>query len=194
MKKILLVLIEGFEFFEASAFIDVMGWNMLEGDRNTRLFTCGLTKEVNSSFSQKAVVDYLIGEIDTTEYTALAVPGGFEEYHYYDHAYHEDITGLIRKFHSSDKWIASICTGAFPVAKSGILTGRMGTTYSLAPEMQEELRALGVKIQHEPIVTDYRIITSWNPSTAIEVAFQLLEQVTSVENADHVRALMGFTK
>ncbi|WP_454801250.1 DJ-1/PfpI family protein [Mucilaginibacter phyllosphaerae] len=194
MKNVLLLLIEGFELFEASAFIDVIGWNMLEGDQNTRLFSCGLTKEVKSSFNQKVVVDLLIEEIDLTEYAALAIPGGFEEYNFYDYAYHKEITDLIRKFYRADKWIASICTGAFPVAKSGVLNGLMGTTYSLAPEMHEELRALGVNVQHVPIVTDCRIITSSNPSTAIPVAFKLLEHLTSIENSNRVSALMGFTK
>ena len=53
MKKILLLLAEGFEFFEASVFIDVMGWNLAEGDGSTQLFTCGLRKEIKSSFNQK---------------------------------------------------------------------------------------------------------------------------------------------
>ncbi|OKS86712.1 DJ-1/PfpI family protein [Mucilaginibacter polytrichastri] len=194
MKKVLLLLIEGFEFLEASAFIDVMGWNSLEGDRNTRLYTCGLTKEVKSSFSQKVLVDYSIDEIDAATFAALAVPGGFEEYHFYEHAYREEVLQLIRDFHLSDKWVASICTGAFPLAKSGILTGKMGTTYNLSSELQDEFRRLGVNVLQEPIVTDNRIITSWNPSTGIDVAFQLLEHLTSIENVDHVRALMGFQK
>ncbi len=44
MKKVLLLLADGFEIFEASVFIDVIGWNHVEGDRNTELFTCGLKK------------------------------------------------------------------------------------------------------------------------------------------------------
>ena len=50
MKKVLLLLAEGFEVFEASVFIDVFGWNLVEGDNSTQLFTCGLRKEINSSF------------------------------------------------------------------------------------------------------------------------------------------------
>jgi len=41
-------------------------------------------------------------------------------------------------------------------------------------------------------VRDGNIITSWNPSTALEVAFQLLELLTSVEQAGKIRKLMGF--
>jgi len=42
MKKVLLFLAEGFETFEASVFIDVIGWNLFEGDGTTQLFTCGI--------------------------------------------------------------------------------------------------------------------------------------------------------
>ncbi len=60
MKKVLLLLANGFEIFEASVFIDVIGWNLVEGDCSTELFTCGLRKEIKSSFSQRFVVDYLM--------------------------------------------------------------------------------------------------------------------------------------
>ena len=52
MKKILLLLAEGFETLEASVFIDVIGWNLTEGDGTTQLFTCGVNKEIKSSFKR----------------------------------------------------------------------------------------------------------------------------------------------
>ena len=64
MKRVLLLLAEGFEIYEASVFIDVIGWNLVEGDGSTELFTCGLQKEIKSSFNQKFIVDYVINEID----------------------------------------------------------------------------------------------------------------------------------
>jgi hypothetical protein len=42
MKRVLLLLADGFETFEASVFIDVIGWNLVDGDHSTELFTCGL--------------------------------------------------------------------------------------------------------------------------------------------------------
>jgi 4-methyl-5(b-hydroxyethyl)-thiazole monophosphate biosynthesis len=38
MKKVLLLLAEGFETYEASVFIDVIGWNLIIGDGSTKLF------------------------------------------------------------------------------------------------------------------------------------------------------------
>ncbi len=191
MRKVLLLLPNGFETYEASVFIDVIGWNHAEGDGSTQLFTCGLHKEVTTSFNQKMVVDYLISEINVDDFDALAIPGGFEEYDFYKEAYDERVLDLVRAFNSKGKIIASICVAALLVGKSGILSGKCGTTYN-SPLRRETLRSYGVNVLDQPIVVEGNIITSWNPSTAIYVALTLLEMLTNKKNADYIRGIMGF--
>jgi protein deglycase len=192
MKKVLLLLAEGFETFEASVFIDVIGWNLVEGDHSTELFTCGLKKEIRTSFNQRFVVDYLVEETDIRDFDAIAIPGGFEVYDFYKDAYDERFLNMIREFNSEDKIVASICVGALPVGKSGILANRKGTTYNIKGIRQQTLSSYGVKVINEPVVVEDKIITSWNPSTAVDVAFTLLEMLTSRDNAMNVRKIMGF--
>jgi protein deglycase len=194
MKKVLLLLAEGFETYEASVFIDVIGWNLVDGDHSTELFTCGLKKVIRSSFNQSFIVDYLLDEIDIRSFDAIAIPGGFEEYDFYREAYDERFLRIIREFKNADKIIASVCVGSLPLGKSGILVNRKGTTYNLKPIRQQTLGSYGVNVVNEPIVIDDNIITSWNPSTAMEVAFTLLEMLTNKENSDYIRKIMGFTK
>ena len=191
MKKILLLLADGFEIYEASVFIDVMGWNYLEGGQNTRLFTCGLRKEIKSSFGQKFIVDYTPDEIDLSSFDALAIPGGFEEYGFYEDAYSDVFLEVINTFSAANKTIATVCVGALSLAKAGVLKGKSGTTYN-SPKRRQALADFGVKVLHQPIVLEDNLTTSWNPSTAMEVAFNLLERLTSKENAEKVRKLMGF--
>nr|WP_321354351.1 DJ-1/PfpI family protein [uncultured Draconibacterium sp.] len=191
MKKVLLLLANGFEFFEASVFIDVIGWNLEEGDTTTKLYTCGVTKEVKSSFDQTLVVDYRIDEVDVNDFDALAIPGGFEVYGFYNDAYSDKFLDLIRGFRVNNKIIASICVGALPLGKSGVLKGKNGTTYKSAVR-REALQSFGVNVLDQPIVLDDKLITSWNPSTAVDVALLLLELLTTKENAEKVRQLMGF--
>ena len=191
MRKVLLLLANGFETFEASVFIDVIGWNLLEGDCSTELFTCALEKEINSSFNQRFIVDYLIDDIDINSFDALAIPGGFEVYGFYKDAYNDKFLDLIRLFKSNKKIIASICVGALPLGKSGVLKGKYGTTYNSAIR-REALQGFGVNVIDQPIVIDDNMITSWNPSTAVDVALLLLENLTTKNNADKVRQLMGF--
>ncbi len=194
MKKVLLMLAEGFETFEASVFIDVIGWNFAEGDHSTELFTCGLKKEVKSSFNQRFLVDFLPDQINIRDFDAIAIPGGFEIYDFYRDAYDERFLNMIREFKKENKIVASICTGALPVGKSGILANRKGTTYNIKPIRQQTLGEYGVKVVNEPIVIDENIITSWNPSTAVDVAFALLEMLTGKKNATYIRKIMGFDR
>jgi protein deglycase len=191
MKKVLLLLADGFEILEASVFIDVIGWNLVEGDHSTELFTCGLKKNIKSSFNQYFTVNYLIDEIDVNSFDALAIPGGFEIYGFYNDAYNEKFLEVIRAFKSNDKMIASVCVGALPIAKSGVLNGKRATVYNNA-KRRNALKEFGVNVIHHPIVVDDKVITSWNPSTAIDVAFLLLENLTTLQNADKIRQLMGF--
>jgi 4-methyl-5(b-hydroxyethyl)-thiazole monophosphate biosynthesis len=192
MKKILLLLAEGFEMYEASVFIDVIGWNLVDGNHKTKLVSCGLKKEVKSSFNQKIIVDYIVDEININDFDALALPGGFEEYGFYNDAYNDKFLEIIKGFKRQNKIIVSICVGALPLGKGGILFGKRGTTYNKKVIRQETLKSFGVKVISKPIVIDDNVITSWNPSTAINVAFLLLELLTTKENADYVKGIMGF--
>lgn len=191
MKKVLLLLADGFETFEACVFMDVIGWNLEEGDKSTKLYTCGLRKDLKSSFNHKFTIDYTVDEIDINSFDALAIPGGFEVYGFYNDAYNEKFLELIRGFRANNKIIATICVGALPLGKSGVLNGKNATTYN-SDVRREALKSFGANVLHQPIVLDDNMITSWNPATAINTALLLLELLTSKENANHVRQLMGF--
>jgi 4-methyl-5(b-hydroxyethyl)-thiazole monophosphate biosynthesis len=193
MKKILLLLANGFEIYEASVFIDVIGWNKINGTKDTELVTCAISKNIKSSFGVKIEVDLVVDEVDIQSYDALAIPGGFETYGFYEDAYSEKFLKLITDFHKSGKLICSICVGALPLGKSGILKGRKATTYNLmGGKRQSQLKEFGVDVINKPIVTDNNIITSWSPVTAIDVAFLLLEKLTNNENASYIKKIMGF--
>ena len=100
---------------------------------------------------------------------------------------------MIRKFDSLGKIIATICVGALPLGKSGILKNRKSTTYHLRDAYrQKELAAFGVDVVNEPIVVDKNVITSYCPETASGVAFKLLEMLTSKEEMEVVKKAMGF--
>jgi 4-methyl-5(b-hydroxyethyl)-thiazole monophosphate biosynthesis len=191
MKKILLLLAKGFETYEASVFIDVIGWNYTDGDKSTKLFSCGLTKEVASTFDQKFIVDYLHYEIKINDFEALAIPGGFEEYGFYEDAYSDSFLQIIRDFNAQNKLIASICVGALPLGKSGILRGKRATTYN-SQIRRNALKEFKAEIVNQPVVMEGNIITSSNPASAIDVAFLLLEQLTDKENANFIKRAMGF--
>jgi 4-methyl-5(b-hydroxyethyl)-thiazole monophosphate biosynthesis len=193
MKKILLLLADGFEAYEASVFTDVLDWNLLEGDGSTRVVTCGLRKQLTCTGHMTVVPELVAAQVAVDEFAALAIPGGYEAYGFYNDAYSEDFLSLIRKFDRAGKYIAAVCVGALPVGKSGVLRGRQGTTYHLRDGYrQKQLAAFGVEVVDQPIVIDGNIITSSSPATAMDVSYKLLELLTSPENCRQIKHLMGF--
>ena len=193
MKKILLLLANGFEAYEASVFTDILDWNMVEGDGSTKLVTCGVQKKLICTGHLTVIPELITSEVDVTNFDALAIPGGYESYGFYEDAYCDEFLSIIQKFNTAGKIIAAICVGALPLGKSGVLYGRQGTTYHLNNGYrQQQLASFGVNVVNQPIVIDGNIITSSSPATALDVAFKLLEMLTSSENCRHVKHLMGF--
>ncbi len=202
--RVLLLALSGFELLEFSAFADVLGWAKLEGGLDIEYETAGFSREVRSTFGVPSTVDRVLWRrgagvcspisVCAEDYDALAIPGGFEEYGYYEEAYRQDTAGLIRAFHKAGKPIASICVGALVLANSGILEGRKATTYALSGgHRQKQLAEFGAEVQaDEQIVVDGNLITSCGPSTAAGVAFRLLEMLTDSESTGRVRTLMGY--
>lgn len=193
MKKILLFCCKGFETMEFSPFIDVMGWARSDFGEEIYVETCGYTKMVTSTFGVTVEMDRTLNEIDVNEYDALAIPGGFEEYGFYEEAYGQRFQDLIVAFHHAGKVVASVCVAALPVAKSGILNGRSATTYHLNRGIrQKQLAGLGANVVNEPVVEDSNIITSYCPETAVRVAFRLLGKLAGEELRDKVMHKMGY--
>jgi 4-methyl-5(b-hydroxyethyl)-thiazole monophosphate biosynthesis len=192
MKRVLLLLANGFEAYEASVFTDVLGWNEYEGDGTTQLVTCGMHKQLKSTWGFTVIPELQVNAVDVADFDALAIPGGFEAAGFYQDAYHEDFLAIIRQFDAAGKDIAAICVGALPLGKSGVLNRREGTTYHLNTVRQSQLASYGVTIVNQPVVIDGNIITSSCPATALDVAFALLERLTCVENCQRVKLLMGF--
>ena len=193
MKKVLILLADGFELYEASALIDVLGWANLFGSEPVEVETAGLKERLRCTFGFDVIPDSALSHVDLMSFDALAIPGGFERAGFYRDAYSPDFMEVIRKFEEAGKPISAICVAALPVAKSGVLKGRNATTYHLLEGIRKkELGSFGANVLDDHIVRDKNITTSSSPSTAIKVAFDLLERITSKENADHVSMLMGF--
>lgn len=193
MKKILVFLAKGFEMMEFSVFVDVPGWARADYGRDVHVETCGFRKQVSSAFGVPVTVDRTIGEVQAEAYDALAVPGGFEEYGFYEEAYDERFLELVRAFDRQGKPIAAVCVAALALGKSGILEGRRATTYHLmGGRRREQLASFGVRVVDAPVVEDGNVITSCCPETAPRVAFLLLERLAGAEDALAVKQAMGY--
>jgi len=192
-KKVLLFLSQGFEAYEASVFTDVFGWSREAGIEPVDLVTTSLRATVSCYWNLIVKSELPFNQIKIDEYDALAIPGGAGEAGFYEDAYDERFLNLIRAFHERGKLIASICVAALPIAKSGVLNQRKATTWDLNEGCRrKQLADFGVKVQEAQMVIDNNIITSTGPATSLDVAFKLLEMLTSVENVNEVKKNMRF--
>ena len=195
MKSVLLFLANGFEAYEASVFTDVMGWSRACGNEPISLVTTGLRKQIKCTWNFNVIPEMDFENIKISEFDALAVPGGFENAGFYEDAYDEKFLNLIRQFNEQKKFIATVCVGALPLGKSGILKNRKATTYDITDEFgsrKKQLSDFGANIINEKIVIDENIITSTGPAAALDVAFALLEKLTDKNNVAVVRKYMRF--
>lgn len=192
MKKVILFLCQGLEEYEASVFTDAFGWTTTYGLEPIELVTVGLRPKVKCAWNFTIEPEYQLSEIDINDFDALAIPGGMSRSGFYEDAYDERLLSLIRDFDSKGKIIASVCVGALPIAKSGVLNGRNGTTYHLSKKRQTQMEEMGVNVIQVPIVIDKNIITSRSPSTAMDVAFNVVEMLTSTANLERIKKGMGF--
>lgn len=194
-KKVLLLLCKGTELLEASAFIDVMGWANDEGSIPISVVIAALTSApVICAFGVRIVPDRTLADISVSDFEALAIPGGFETFGFYEDAYSPTVQDLISSFAEAGKPVATICVGALPLAKTGSLSGRNATTYHLGDgRRRRQLAELGALVANQHVVQDGPFVTSSCPATAVDVALRLLATITNEANAQHIRHLMGFS-
>lgn len=173
--------------------MDVLGWAKNDYNHDIHVDTCGFSKQVVSTFGVPIIVDKEIDEIDVAQYDALAIPGGFEEFGFYEEAYDERFLELIRSFDRQGKFIAAICVAALPLGKSGILEHREATTYHLqGGHRQRQLADFGVHVVQKPVVVDQKVVTSYCPVTGPYVAFELLRYLIGTEAMLEVKRAMGY--
>ena len=93
---------------EFAPFVDVFGWARNDFNYDIEVVTCGFTKVVTSTFGIPVTVDKTFDEICADDYDALAIPGGFENYGFYEDAFDKRFLDLIAEFDRQGKYIASI--------------------------------------------------------------------------------------
>ncbi|MBV5282440.1 MAG: DJ-1/PfpI family protein [Paludibacter sp.] len=192
-KKVLLFLAQGFEAYEASTFTDVFGWSRESGLESVDMITTALRPTIKCYWNLIVQPEMAFDQINVDDFDALAIPGGAGEAGFYEDAYDERFLDLIREFDKKGKCIASICVGALPIGKAGVLKNRNATTWDLNEgARRKQLADFGANVQDKQMVVDKNIITSTGPATSIDVAFQLLEMLTDIQNVNEIKRNMRF--
>ncbi|MGL5232778.1 MAG: DJ-1/PfpI family protein [Fusobacteriaceae bacterium] len=204
MKKILIPLFQGVEILEVSPFIDVFGWNNILNKKKIFVSTIADSTPINCCWNLKIIPEIVFdNSIDLDQYDAIIFPGGFGSKGYFNSTKNSNFCSFFKNYVNnsdslknnffSDTYFVGICTGALVLLELGLLQNKKATTYlSENDRYFKQLFDTGAIPIREHIVIDEKTITTSGPSTALEIAFYLLEILTSKENMRLVKKEMGF--
>lgn len=166
MKKVAVMLAEGFEEIEALATVDILKRAGISCDM------VSIDKEfVEGAHKITVKSDKIIGD-DISEYDMIVCPGGLPGAEYLSKC--EKLVETIKEFDKKeDKYIAAICASpAMVLTAAGIEKNRYITSY---PGEEFENLLEESNYVEELVVVDGNLITSRGPATTFLFAYKLVD-------------------
>lgn len=163
MKKVLVLLANGFEEIEAITCIDIL---RRAGLSVTVAGVGGIT--VRGAHDLVIKTDMKVASYNKLP-DAIVLPGGMPGVKNLSAS--RKVNALVKEAYKKGKIIAAICAApAYVLASTKILEGKKATCY---PGCESMLRDHRVRFVNKKVVVDANIITSKGPGTAFEFALKL---------------------
>lgn len=176
--KVGVLLADGFEEIEAITIVDILRRAQID---TTTIFTG--TNPVKGSHNIEVIADRFIGDVEPSEFTFIAIPGGMPG----SKNLKEDdrVISLIKNIYSSGGYISAICAAPIVLGKAGILKGKKSTCY---PGFEGELH--GAEYISEPVIADGRVITGKGAGCAIPFSLKLVEIISGKDAVKELKERM----
>jgi len=166
MKRIAVMLANGFEEIEAIAVIDVL--RRAEFDVTT--VSINEKCEVTGSHQVQILADKVFGDVSFDLFDMIVLPGGMP-----GASHLNEQSGLreqILNFHEQNKWLGAICAAPLVFGNLGILKNKKATCY---PGYENQLH--GAIVTSEESEVSGKIITGKGAGVAIQFALKIVEQL-----------------
>ena len=197
MKKIAIFLFEGAELFEIASFTDIFGWNNVVGlkeFRDIKVETISYKESIKCTWGGELKVQKIITEDnveDFFDYDVIVIPGGFGKANFFKEKDNKIFKKLIKYFSENNKMIIAICSAVINLLETTYIKNKRLTTYLLDNKRYfNQLKNYNIIPVEEEIVIDENLLTCSGPGNALELAFKLLEKLTSKENLKTVKENM----
>ena len=175
MKKVLVLLADGFEEIEALSVVDVMRRAKVECKM------CSIEGEyVRGTHDIIIKSDCNINEVDGKDYDAVVLPGGLPGA---DNLKADVVKNLVTKMNADKKIVAAICAAPGTLQYFGILEGKRCTSY---PGCMISTDSVDY-VEEEPVVIDENIITSRGPATALVFALAVLGELGCINEMEEIQ-------
>lgn len=173
MKKVCMVITDGFEEIEAVGTFAILRRGGLEVDVYSLL-----DKDAQGRFGLTCTKLHPFSALKAEEYDVLVLPGG-PQYKALEAS--PEVQKLIKQFMDEGKIVAAICAGPTILGRAGYLKGRRYTCFTA---MNEDF---GGTYQEDYAVQDGNVITGKSAAAAIDFAFAVLEAAAGKETADKTK-------
>ncbi|MDC0716370.1 type 1 glutamine amidotransferase domain-containing protein [Nannocystis bainbridge] len=125
-------------------------------------------------------VDLALSDARAVDYDALLLPGGVINPDKL--RIDEDAIKFIRHFVASDKPVAAICHGPWPLIESGGVRGRKLTSW---PSLRSDLQNAGASWVDEEVVLDRNLVTSRKPDDIPAFVKTMIEAIAAEKATTH---------
>jgi putative intracellular protease/amidase len=162
----------GILLYDGYTTLDAMGpYQVLSELMGTNVFFVAPKKGLVKNMTGMAVqVDRDFANTDSLD--VLVIPGGLNET---DHLSRDPATlDWIRKIDRTTTYTASVCTGAWILAGTGLLRGKNATTHWYG---KDRLRQMGVQVQDKRYVQDGKYWTSAGVTAGMDMSLAMINAI-----------------
>ena len=175
MKKVSVILADGFEEIEALTVVDLL--------RRAQIYvgTVSATDEyiVHGAHGINVQTEDLFEEVNFVESDMIVLPGGMPgTTNLNDHA---GVRRVVKDFYEEGKYVAAICAAPTVLANLGILKGKRITCF---PTVENQIQ--GAVITRMPATVDGNIITGRGAGTAIDFELKLIDALSGPDKAREI--------
>lgn len=175
MKKVYVLLAEGFEIIEAMTPIDVLK----RGNIQVVSVAVGNSKEVKSSHNITIIADTTIDNVDFSDGDMIVLPGGYPGY---INLANEKVEKILKHYEANDKFIGAICGAPTVLSKFNIFNNKKVTCHnSVSDEM------INHKYEKADVLVDGKLITGIGAGHSLTFAFELAKQLVSPETITSIK-------
>ena len=175
MKKVAVLLADGFEEIEALTVVDILRRASVYVD------TVSITDEykVRGSHGINVQTEDLFEEVAFVESDMIVLPGGMPGTSNLNA--HEGVRRVVKEFNRDGKYIGAICAAPTILGNLGLLKGKRVSCY---PSVEQEIQ--GAVMTRTDVTVDGNLITSRGAGTAIAFALKLIEMLSGPEKAAEI--------
>lgn len=179
MKKVYVLLADGFELIEALTPVDVLR----RGGADVK--TVSITSEKDVMSAQKVLVkaDTTLNETDIKDGDMVVLPGGYPGYVNLGNS--NEVVEIVKFYADNDKFIGAICGAPSILANHNIASGKKVTCHSAIKGLMKNYQ-----YEEKNIVRDEKLITGMGAGHSLTFALNLAEVLLDSDTISQIKTGM----